>query len=170
MQSYAGQKLLEILLAKVIYHLNLLVPSGTGSCSLPCRTRDAPISFPQLGSQLQEIPGFCTCKAGQEGFRIRGSPAPLTLAWPRYSMHFDIASAEFLLLGCTTCRHRSNAQVTDISSQRSSALLQMLTVSRPAVINQGKGKPPILGCFNYKIMYKWGKVSNANEQNGLQVA
>lgn len=143
-----------------MYHLNVLVPTRTGTSSGPSlqvvcfrsetcypaavylAVRDTPISFPSC-SQLQEIPGFCTCKrsgrSGQDIFHnsLAASPhdridhtwrwgpdtGPTTVGQsPQDQRTFPTAdlvtlafimatlvhalrhpSAEFLLLGCTTC-------------------------------------------------------------------
>ena len=187
-----------------MYHLNVLVPTRTGTSSGPSlqvvcfrsetcypaavylAVRDTPISFPSC-SQLQEIPGFCTCKrsgrSGQDIFHnsLAASPhdridhtwrwgpdtCPTTVGQSQQdqrtfptadlvTLAFIMAtlvhalrhpSAEFLLLGCTTCPWHSPSHWHLFTGEEFCTFTHAHSISPCG--HQCSGKPP------WETPYTW---------------
>ena len=184
-----------------MYHLNVLVPIRTGTSSGPSlqvvcfrsetcypaavylAVRDTPISFPSC-SQLQEIPGFCTCKrsgrSGQDIFHNSLAASPHdridhTWRWAMGTRYLpndsgtksagpkNFSNSRPCDLGL---HHGHICPCTSISFSRVFAswlldlsMAQYLTL-RSSIMAMGNphGKPPIHGNLNRKIFYVRGQI------------
>ena len=187
-----------------MYHLNVLVPTRTGTSSGPSlqvvcfrsetcypaavylAVRDTPISFPSC-SQLQEIPGFVHAN-GQDGqdrtsstthWQLRlmtelitpgvGDQIPAQRLWDKVrqdqrtfptadlvTLAFIMAtlvhalrhpSAEFLLLGCTTCPWHSPSHWHLFTGEEFCTFTHAHSISPCG--HQCSGKPP------WETPYTW---------------